>query len=265
MQDLNEGLQRDDYWLVGCGNMGGALLRGWMAAGFGPWRVIDPGLAAAPEGAALGAGAGAPKLVVLAVKPQVWREVVAPIAGRLAGAVVVSVMAGVMVEDLARALPGALIVRAMPNTPAAIGQGVTGLWTADFGADFGARALAGPLFDASGMAVWLENEADFDALTGVSGSGPAYVFAFIEALAAGGVAVGLSADVAMALARGTVTGAAALAAGDAADASELRRRVTSPGGTTAAGLNALMPELGPLLERTVAAAAARSRAMAKGG
>jgi pyrroline-5-carboxylate reductase len=251
---------RDDYWLVGCGNMGGALLRGWMAAGFGPWRVIDPGLAAAPEGATLGAGDGDPKLVVLAVKPQVWREVVAPIVDRLAGAVVVSVMAGVMADDLAAALPGAVIVRAMPNTPAAIGQGVTGLWTADDGA----RALAGPLFDASGVAVWLEDEADFDALTGVSGSGPAYVFAFIEALAAGGVAAGLSAEVAMALARGTVTGAAALAAGDPAEAAELRRRVTSPGGTTAAGLAALTPELGPLLERTVAAAAARSREMAKG-
>ena len=253
---------RDDYWLVGCGNMGGALLRGWMAAGFGPWRVIDPGLDVAPEGATLGAGDGAPKLVVLAVKPQVWRAVVAPLAERLAGAVVVSVMAGVMADDLAAALPGATIVRAMPNTPAAIGQGVTGLWTADAGG--GAKALAGPLFDASGLAVWLEDEANFDALTGVSGSGPAYVFAFIEALAAGGVAAGLSADVAMALARGTVVGAAALAAGDPAEAAELRRRVTSPGGTTAAGLAALMPDLGPLLARTVAAAAARSREMAKG-
>lgn len=240
--------------------MGGALLRGWLAAGFGPWRVIDPALEAAPEGAELGAGTETPKLAVLAVKPQVWREVVAPLAGQLAGAVVVSVMAGVSAASLEQALPGARIVRAMPNTPAAIGQGVTGLWTTH--AD--ARALAGPLFDASGTAVWLENESDFDALTGVSGSGPAYVFAFIEALAAGGVAAGLSPDVAMALARGTVTGAAALAASDPAEAAELRRRLTSPGGTTAAGLAALTPGLGPLLEQTVAAAAARSREMAKG-
>jgi pyrroline-5-carboxylate reductase len=239
--------------------MGGALLRGWLAAGFGPWRVIDPALEAAPDGAALGAGDGPPKLVVLAVKPQVWRDVVTPHLAQMQGAVVVSVMAGVSAGTLADALPGATIVRAMPNTPAAIGEGVTGLWTADASA----RTLAGPLFDASGVAVWLENESDFDALTGVSGSGPAYVFAFIEALAAGGVAAGLSEDVAMALARGTVTGAAALAAGDPAEAGELRRRVTSPGGTTAAGLGALTPELGPLLERTVAAAAARSREMSK--
>lgn len=248
---------REDYWLIGCGNMGGALLRGWMAAGFGPWRVIDPGMKAAPEGAVLGAGDSPPKLVVLAVKPQVWREVVAPLAASMNGAVVVSVMAGVGVAALAKALPGAAIVRAMPNTPAAIRQGVTGLWTSDAAA----KALAGPLFEASGQAVWLDNEDDFDALTGVSGSGPAYVFAFIEALAAGGVAAGLSADVAMALARGTVTGAAALAATDPAEAAELRRRVTSPGGTTAAGLGVLMPELEPLMTRTVAAAALRAKAM----
>lgn len=248
---------REDYWLIGCGNMGGALLRGWLAAGFGPWRVVDPGLSVAPDGAALGVGDTAPKLVVLAVKPQVWRSVLAPIVEQIGSAVVVSVMAGVSVSDLSDALPRATIVRAMPNTPAAIGQGVTGLWTADAAA----RALAGPLFEASGLPVWLENESDFDALTGVSGSGPAYVFAFIEALAAGGVAAGLSADVAMALARGTVTGAAALAAADQAEAAELRRRVTSPGGTTAAGLDVLMPDLEPLLVRTVAAAAARSKRM----
>jgi pyrroline-5-carboxylate reductase len=239
--------------------MGGALLRAWLKAGLGDWRVIDPGLAAAPAGAALGAGPVPPELVVLAVKPQLWREVVAGLAVPDA-AVVVSVMAGVSVAALAEALPGRRIVRAMPNTPAAIGAGVTGL----FSPDAGARALAGPLFEAAGVAVWLEDEADFDALTGVSGSGPAYVFAFIEALAAAGEAAGLAPELAMQLARGTVSGAAALAAGDPAAAAELRRRVTSPGGTTAAGLGVLMPGLGPLLEETVKAAAARSRELAGG-
>jgi pyrroline-5-carboxylate reductase len=239
--------------------MGGALLRAWVKAELGRWRVIDPGLSAAPVGAALGAGDAAPELVVLAVKPQVWRDVVAGL-DIPHDAVVVSVMAGVSVAALADVLPGRRIVRAMPNTPAAIGAGVTGL----FGIDAGARALAGPLFEAAGVAVWLDAEADFDALTGVSGSGPAYVFAFIEALAAGGVAAGLAPELAMQLARGTVTGAAALAASDPAEAAELRRRVTSPGGTTAAGLGVLVPGLGPLLEETVKAAAVRSRELAGG-
>jgi pyrroline-5-carboxylate reductase len=239
--------------------MGGALLKRWVAQGSGTWRVIDPAMREAPDGAELGAGDADPAVVVLAVKPQVWRSVVAPMAARLEGAVVISVMAGVTRAALAEALPGARIVRAMPNTPAAIGQGVTGLWSAEPDV----RDVAGPLFAAAGAVVWLDDEADFDALTGVSGSGPAYVFAFIEALAAAGVAAGLGADVAMALARGTVTGAAALAASDPAAADELRRRVTSPGGTTAAGLAVLMPGLAPLVADTVAAAAARSRDLAE--
>jgi pyrroline-5-carboxylate reductase len=239
--------------------MGGALLRGWLKAGLGDWRVITRSMVAAPEGALLGPGKGPPEMVVLAVKPQMWREAVAAL-DIPAGAVVVSVMAGVSVAALEAVLPGRRIVRAMPNTPSAIGQGVTGLWTAHAEA----RALVTPLFEASGVAVWLEDEADFDALTGVSGSGPAYVFAFIEALAAGGVAAGLAPELAMQLARGTVTGAAALAASDPAEAAELRQRVTSKGGTTAAGLGVLMPGLGPLLEETVKAAAARSRELAGG-
>ena len=237
--------------------MGGALLRAWIKTGVGRWRVIDPGLTAAPEGAALGPGETAPELVVLAVKPQMWRDVVAGLDVPK-GAVVVSVMAGVPISTLAAALPGRRIVRAMPNTPAAIGQGVTGL----FGGDADAQAMVGPLFEAAGLALWLSAEDEFHALTGVSGSGPAYVFAFIEALAAAGEASGLSAEVSMALARGTVTGAAALAAADPADAADLRRRVTSPGGTTAAGLGALQSGLGPLLRETVAAAASRSRELA---
>lgn len=237
--------------------MGRALLVRWLKAGLGRWRVIDPALAEAPAGAVLGVGEAVPELVVLAVKPQVWREVVAGL-DIPTEAVVVSVMAGVPIAALSQALPGRRIVRAMPNTPASLGMGVTGLYGGE------ARALVEPLFEAAGLALWLDSEADFDALTGVSGSGPAYVFAFIEALAAAGVAEGLAPDLAMALARGTVTGAAALAAEDPAAAEELRRRVTSPGGTTAAGLAVLMPGLGLLVADTVRAAAARSRELAGG-
>jgi pyrroline-5-carboxylate reductase len=242
--------------------MGSALLRGWQAAGLGgQWRVIDPALVAPPAGTEAGPGSDPPLLVVLAVKPQIWRAAIAGLEEKLAGSVLVSVMAGVPIAALEAAIPGAIIVRAMPNTPAAIGRGVTGL----FSAHAASRPLVTPLFEASGDAHWLDREADFDALTGVSGSGPAYVFAFIEALAAAGEAQGLSPGLAMALARGTVTGAAALAASDPAEASELRRRVTSPGGTTAAGLAALTPGLSALLESTVRAAANRSRELAGEG
>jgi pyrroline-5-carboxylate reductase len=169
---------------------------------------------------------------------------------------VVSVMAGVTTADIASVFPGAAIIRAMPNTPAAIGEGVTALFTR---AGDLAEGAAEALFSAAGTTVWLNEEDDFDAVTAVSGSGPAYVFAFIEALAAAGVAAGLEPGLSERLARATVTGAAALAVSDSTPAATLRERVTSPGGTTAAGLSVLQPGLGPLVSATVAAAAARSR------
>ncbi|MGL4542235.1 MAG: pyrroline-5-carboxylate reductase dimerization domain-containing protein, partial [Polymorphobacter sp.] len=141
--------------------------------------------------------------------------------------------------------------------PARLGQGVTALFGCGATAAHCARAEA--LLAAAGATVWLEAEAQFDAVTGLSGSGPAYVFAFIEALAAAGVANGLSAPLAARLARATVTGAAALAAEPGADPAALRVAVTSPGGTTAAGLAVLVDRLAPLLVDTVAAATARSR------
>jgi len=251
-------------WLLGCGNMGGALLGRWIAEGLGPVAVIDPAPGALPEGVPARADPpeGRPDVLVLAVKPQVWRAAAAPLAA-CAGplTLVVSVMAGVSIADIASVFPASAIIRAMPNTPAAIGQGVTGLYTT---AGDLAEGAAEALFSPVGTTVWLDKEADFDALTGVSGSGPAYVFAFIEALAAAAEAAGLEPGLAARLARATVTGAAALAAGDAAPAAELRARVTSPGGTTAAGLAVLQPGLAPLLAATVAAAAARSRALASG-
>ena len=239
-------------WLLGCGNMGGALLARWRAEDMGPVAVIDP---AVPGGDM--PTDGRPDVLVLAVKPQVWRAAAAPLVASTGPlTLVVSVMAGVTTADIASVFAGSAIIRAMPNTPAAIGQGVTALFTT---AGDLAEGAAEALFSAAGATVWLEDEADFDAVTAVSGSGPAYVFAFVEALAAAGAAAGLDPGLAARLARATVTGAAALAALDATPAADLRARVTSPGGTTAAGLAVLVPGLDPLLEATVRAAAARSR------
>jgi pyrroline-5-carboxylate reductase len=241
-------------WLLGAGNMGGALLSRWQAEDMGPVAVIDPAVGgAAPAD-------GRPDVLVLAVKPQVWRAAVAPLVDRVGPlTLVVSVMAGVTTADLASLFTGSPIVRAMPNTPAAIGMGATALFTS---AGDLAEGAAEALFGPAGTTLWLRDEADFDAVTAVSGSGPAYVFAFIEALAAAGEAAGLEAGLAARLARATVTGAAALAAAEGAvTAEELRRQVTSPGGTTAAGLAVLMPGLWQLVTDTVAAAAARSKAL----
>ena len=249
-------------WLIGAGNMGGALLRRWIADGMGPIAVIDPAPVAVPPEVKAGPfpPAGTPQVLVLAVKPEFWRDAVVGIAPRLgAGTLVVSVMAGVTIAALESAFPGLAIVRAMPNTPAAIGQGVTGLFT---NGNAMAKAAAEAVFAPVGVTVWLDAEGDFDAVTAVSGSGPAYVYALIEALAAAGAAAGLDPALAERLARATVTGAAALAVADGSPAVELRERVTSTGGTTAAGLAVLMPGLGPLLAETVAAAAARSKALA---
>jgi pyrroline-5-carboxylate reductase len=246
-------------WLLGCGNMGGALLGRWLAEDMGPVAVIDPAPRALPDGVSASANPpeGRPDVLVLAVKPQVWREAVLPLIAKTGPlTLVVSVMAGVTTADIASVFPGAAIIRAMPNTPAGIGQGVTALFTT---AGDLAEGAAEALFSAAGATVWLEDEADFDAVTAVSGSGPAYVFAFIEALAAAGAAAGLEPGLAARLARATVTGAAALAATDPAPAATLRERVTSPGGTTAAGLAVLQPGLVPIVEATVSAAAARSR------
>lgn len=241
-------------WLIGAGNMGGALLARWRLAGCDP-IVVDPAL-----GLALPAE-GTPDIVVLAVKPQVWRAAAVPLVGRVGAAVVVSVMAGIALADLAVAFPAATVVRAMPNTPARLGRGVTGLFAAT--ADPAIHVTVDTLFAVAGATVWLDRESDFDVLTAVSGSGPAYLFAFIEALAAAGTAAGLAPDLAMRLSVATVTGAAALA-DEGTSAADLRVAVTSPHGTTAAGLAVLQPGLGALLRKTVAAAQSRSRALGQG-
>jgi pyrroline-5-carboxylate reductase len=256
-------------WLIGCGNMGSALLARWIDAAE-TIVVVDPGSPQLPKGVehlpALPAGVlPRPDFVVLAVKPQVAPTALAGLPALVGPeTVVVSIMAGTMLADLAAFAGEALPVRAMPNTPAAVGKGVTALYANGISDD--ARVSVEALFERAGPTVWLESENQFDAVTAVSGSGPAYVFRFIEALAAAGEAAGLPSELAEKLARATVVGAAALAETDPRSPRDLRAAVTSPGGTTQAGLEALDadPGLPALVRAAVRAAAARSKELAEG-
>lgn len=259
--------------LLGCGKMGSAMLSGWLSGGLPPasvW-VRDP----APsdwlrrQGVHINAGMPAsPALVLVAVKPQMMADALPDLAALGNGETVfLSVAAGTPIAYFEDTLgPSTPVIRAMPNTPAAIGQGITAIiGNARIGAAH--LDLAETLLGAIGQVVRLADESQMDAVTGVSGSGPAYVFYLIEALAAAGEAEGLSPDLSMKLAKATVAGAGALA--EAADDSpaRLRANVTSPNGTTQAGLEILMDEtdgLKPLVRRTVAAAAARSRELSRG-
>lgn len=234
-------------WLLGCGNMGGALRARWDAAGIAV-TVIDP---AFPKSVM---PSGQPDVLVLAVKPQIWRDAVASVRS---AKLVLSVMAGVPCAALAAQFPDTPIIRTMPNTPARLGLGITALY--GLAATPGDRATAEILMRAAGACVWLDREGDFDAVTALSGSGPAYLFAFVEALAAAGVAAGLTPRLSEELALHTVIGATALAAEPGSVPADLRAAVTSPGGTTAAGLAVLQAELPKLLCATVAAAQTRSR------
>jgi pyrroline-5-carboxylate reductase len=260
--------------LVGAGKMGGAMLDGWLAAGLEPARVtvVDPGLPpeAAAAWAARGvrldpAGIGEPEAVVLAVKPQgldAAAGAVAPLAG--SGTLVVSVLAGKTIADLKARLPRArAVVRAMPNLPASIGRGATGA-VASPEVSEDQRRTADALLSANGLVEWVADEGLIDAVTAVSGSGPAYVFLLAETLAEAGVAAGLPPETAARLARQTVAGAGELLGRSEAEAAELRRNVTSPGGTTAAALGVLMAGdgLAPLMREAVAAAQRRARELA---
>jgi pyrroline-5-carboxylate reductase len=261
--------------LVGAGKMGGALLEGWLALGLEPRyaAVLEPHpsrelSALAGRGLALNSAANAAgevSAIVIAVKPQVAPEVVPTLAGYVGGrTVVVSIMAGRRLAFLEQALSQrAALVRAMPNTPAAIGRGIT--VAAPNGRVSGRqRELVHALLSATGAVEWIADEALLDAVTAVSGSGPAYVFLLAEALAQAGAAAGLPADLAARLARATVAGSGELLARSALDPTSLRQNVTSPGGTTAAALEILLAPQGlaQLMERAVAAAAARSRELA---
>jgi len=261
--------------LIGAGKMGGALLDGWLKFGLDPARivVIEPqpspaisalaarGLALNPNAAALTAAAA----VVIAVKPQAAAEaLVAAAPSTAASSVVVSIMAGRTIQSLAHGLPhGCALVRAMPNLPAAIGRGIT--VAVARGANPEQRGLADRLLSATGSVEWIEDEALIDAVTAVSGSGPAYVFLLTETLARAGVQAGLPPVLAEKLARETVSGAGELLRRGNADAASLRENVTSPGGTTAAALAVLMGPngLAPLMTKAVAAATDRSRQLAR--
>ncbi len=268
MTDISE-LNGRGLVLIGCGRMGGALLDGWLKRGLQPGAVsvLDPnpraGLAA--TGVSINGELPAdPAVLVIAVKPQMMADVL-PRLSVGAGTRVVSVAAGGTMAASAKAFPDAPIVRAMPNTPAAIGQGITAIVGNDRAGE-AELALAQALMSAVGRTVRLEAEGQMDAVTALSGSGPAYVFHMIEAMATAGEAEGLSPELALELARATVAGAGALAVTEDEDPAVLRENVTSPGGTTAAGLRELMdPETGlpPLMRRTIAAAAARGRELGK--
>ncbi|MFM6932223.1 MAG: pyrroline-5-carboxylate reductase [Novosphingobium sp.] len=253
--------------LVGCGRMGSALARGW--AGRRRVLVLDPMARDLPEGTERiptldGIEAADELTVVLAVKPQVFGSVAQDLRALAArDALFVSIMAGITLGGLSDALGSTRVIRAMPNTPAAIGRGITAAVTArDCRTDDVATADA--LLFPTGPVVWLDDEDQIDAVTALSGSGPAYYFRFTEALAAAGAAAGLPAGLAMQLARTTFTGAAALAEADLTPLAELRRQVTSPAGTTAAGLAAMEAEnaIDRLACAIIDSAAERSRQLA---
>ena len=255
--------------LLGAGRMGGALIAGWTQAGaFSPSDLIAvepyPSDALKASGVRLNPPdneLSQANTVVLAVKPQVWREAAAQYAPLLApDAVIVSIAAGVRAADIAEAFGGRRVARIMPTTAVAIRQGTASIYAPD--AEVKVRAHA--LFEPVATVVDLDDEELMHAATGVSGSAPAYLYAFVEALEAAGVSAGLDDSASKALARATIAGAAALLAESGEDPAELRRQVTSPGGTTAEALKVLMGEhgLGPLLDEAVAACVRRSRELA---
>jgi pyrroline-5-carboxylate reductase len=263
-----------DVALVGAGKMGGAMLEGWIKLGLDPARiaVIEPQpspsiVALASRGLRLNPDLGTlrPDAAVLAVKPQAAPDAMAGLAALMTPeTVVISIMAGRTIAFLQAALPpGSAIIRAMPNTPAAIGRGITVAMANAF-VTAEQRHLADALLIATGAVEWIDDETLMDAVTAVSGSGPAYVFLLAESLARAGQKAGLPAALAARLARATVAGAGELMHRSALEPAALRENVTSPGGTTAAALAVLMADdgLDPVLERAVAAATRRSRQLA---
>lgn len=262
--------------LVGCGKMGSALLAGWLDRGLPPTHVtvVEPnaelaqilsethGVAVAADAADLPAEAK-PDVVMLAVKPQVMAAVV-PAYRRFSGAVFLSIAAGRPLSSFESILgPDTAIVRAMPNTPAAVRRGIT-VCCPNGPVTAAQKTLCQDLLEAVGDVAWIADEALMDPVTAVSGSGPAYVFLLAEALADAGRKAGLPADLAKRLARATVAGAGELLHHSTEPAGQLRQNVTSPGGTTAAALDVLMADDGlqPLLDAAIAAATQRSRDLA---
>jgi pyrroline-5-carboxylate reductase len=260
--------------LVGAGKMGSALLQGWLSRGLDAAKVVVVEPQPSPELTGLAErglrlntparAAGAIAAAVIAVKPQTAPEAIPAIAPLLgASPVVVSIMAGRTLGFLERGFPDVAVVRAMPNTPAAIGRGIT-VAVANARVSNRQRELVDALLSAVGAVEWAADESLMDAVTALSGSGPAYVFLLAEAMAQAGVAAGLPAALAGELARATVAGAGELLHRSTLEPATLRQNVTSPGGTTAAALDVLMAKDGfaPLMTRAIAAATQRSRELA---
>lgn len=259
--------------LLGAGKMGVALARGWLDAGLPPANllVVDPSPGEAAQelaqdfGLTLNTGARGlhPNVLVLAVKPQIMDAVLATL-GHVIGpnTLVISIAAGIDIARLSRGLGMGRVVRTMPNTPAQIGKGITGAVAGPEVSDKD-QDVAASLLSAAGPLLWFKEEAQLDIVTAISGSGPAYVFHLVEALAAAGRKMGLPDTTADLLARQTVIGSAALLEADRASPAVLRQNVTSPNGTTAAGLAVLMDGLTPLIEQTTEAVRRRSEELGR--
>jgi pyrroline-5-carboxylate reductase len=257
--------------LVGCGKMGGAMLDGWLSRGLAAADAIvaEPVEALRPK-TVRGVTSSSevketPEIVVLAVKPQSM-DAVLPDLKRFAdaGAVFLSIAAGKTLAYFAGHLgAGAKVVRSMPNTPAAVRQGIT-VACASPGVSAAEKKRCQELLEAVGQALWVEDESLLDPVTALSGSGPAYVFLLVEAMAAAGAKLGLSPDMAMQLARATVAGSGELLRQSSEPAAQLRVNVTSPGGTTAEALKVLMAADGiqPVFDKALAAASRRSKELA---
>jgi pyrroline-5-carboxylate reductase len=255
---------------IGGGHMAGALIGGLIAAGRDPssvW-VVEPAASRRDwlqatwpvrtldrAGAEL-AAAGA---VVWAVKPQVFADAAAPCAGHVAGALHLSVMAGIRTDALVRATGSRHVVRAMPNTPALIGQGIAGLYACPE-VDAEGRRWVEQLLAPTGATLWVDREVDLDAVTALSGSGPAYVFYLLEAMMDAAQRMGLSAAQGRTLAQATVAGAAALATQSSESPATLREQVTSKGGTTHAAISSMqVAGVGPAIVQAILAAQKRAR------
>jgi pyrroline-5-carboxylate reductase len=265
--------------LVGCGKMGGALLAGWLEQGVDPAQVVvvepalDPARISIPAGVQVVANAAdiavdiTPSVILLAVKPQAMADVVPAYAKYASdGAAYLSIAAGTPISFFESHFGSeARIVRVMPNTPAAVGQGMSVL-CANQNVTSEQKSLCGDLLSAVGETAWLDDEGLMDAVTAVSGSGPAYVFLLIESLAEAGRKVGLPAELAQQLALQTVAGSGELARQSEDGPTQLRINVTSPGGTTAAALDVLMANEGlqPIMDRAVAAAEKRGKELGAG-
>lgn len=259
--------------ILGCGKMGSAMLAGWLGQGLAPGAVwvLDPEPSDWVRGTGVQVNAGVPErpaVAVIAVKPQMMGEALPAMAALGNGdTLFVTVAAGTPIATYEAVLGvGTPVIRAMPNTPAAVGQGITAI-IGNAQVTDGQMDLAETLLSAVGEVVRLDGEGQMDAVTAVSGSGPAYVFHLIETMAAAGEAEGLSPELALRLARATVAGAGALAMASEEGPAQLRRNVTSPNGTTQAALEVLMDEdsgLPGLMRRAVARAAERSRELARG-